>query len=168
LYCTFKIGKSQNRQECWRTGTLDRETRGKISESLEDAFENYRISEVSKWAIDADEEIESVEDFILGYLLGSLMKSAWVYLHDKKCDDKLEELEHRFYLKHIGKEATEELEEQMEREVKQLKSARIRIPEIEVSEKELYEIRSMIIPYISQFRTKIRQEQALRKARGKK
>ena len=56
----------------------------------------------------------------------------------------------------------------MEREVKQLKSARIRIPEIEVSEKELYEIRSMIIPYISQFRTKIRQEQALRKARGKK
>ena len=131
--------------------TLDRETRGKISELLHKIYEKQNIVDTCFWAMEADEKIISKEDFALGYILGALANISNGMILDRKLRDKIR----RDFTKPIGKEATEKL-----------KPEAIKPLRIDTTALQYNEVKNMLIPMIAQYRTKIGYELGLKSAKA--
>ena len=141
---------------------MDREIRGLISEAIERVFNQQNILDTAKWATDADDEIQSIEDFALGYVVGALTNIAHNLLVDDKLRAKNKEIKHRILIKDMGKEEAMKFEAELDKNAKAFKAKGGRKVKFETTDEEDNEIRQMITPMIAQFRIKLNQELALR------
>ena len=140
---------------------MDAETRGLISEMINNVFEKRNFLETINWVLEADDQVRSQEDLALGYFMGSLMNNADDFAWNKKWREKSKKLRKKRMEKNWGKEeATKYLKEQ-ERAVEELTAKGGRHMKVELTEEETESIRNMLIPMITSFREKIRKEIAL-------
>lgn len=143
---------------------MNKEVIGLLSEGIEKTLEQKNIVEKAKWAIEADEEIISIEDFTLGYVLGSLMNNLKDGVYWIKWAEKYDAKRERDSVKILGREKYNELKTKV---ILESKGKSGRTIKSEVTEAEIDRIRNMIAPMITQFRAKISQEYALSKAKGR-
>lgn len=142
---------------------MDRETRGRISEIIDYAFEKQNVLKTINWILEADNQVGSQEDLALGYFMGSLVNNTYDVAGHKKVNEKLEKQYKKRLEKICGKEgATKRLREDdiILEETRTKGGRRIKA---ELTEEEIEDIRNMLIPMIVPFREKIRKEVALRR-----
>ena len=143
---------------------MDRETRGLISEIVNDVFEKQSCLKTLNWVLEADDRVRSQEDLArsqedlaLGYFLGSLMNTADHVATVKKLNEKLEKQDKKRLKKIYGKEAAKELKERGRR-LEEMRAKGGRPIKAELTEEEKEDIKKMLIPMIALFREKIRME----------
>jgi hypothetical protein len=147
---------------------LNRETRGLISEIINNLYEEQSVLEMVNWVLETDARAKvEAETFALGYVLGSLMNHAYGVARHEKRDKKTNESWMKYAVKKFGEEEAtriiEEFDRRVKEQVKELKAKGGRPINVEPTDKETDAIRNMLIPMIPQFREKISKELALRK-----
>ena len=135
---------------------MDRETKGLISEMLTNAYEKQNVIETILWALEADENIESEEDFALGYMIGALNNIANRIIANKKEQDWRYKL-----MKKILNKEYEKTQTQIEKANEERRTKRVITKRFDTTDREVSIIRNMIIPMMAPFRTKITHEIAL-------
>jgi len=125
---------------------LDEKTIGLIEEAFNRALEQEDILDRTKWTRD-EVVLKSQEDFVLGYILGSLMSAAYEIARIQKID----RLSKKRLEKELGKERAEEIQ-------RRWKNGEGKVKPILLTEKEVNQIRDMLRRRISDFRRKIHQE----------
>jgi hypothetical protein len=135
--------------------SLDRETRGLIEKGLDNIFQEQDFLETAGWVLEADDEVISQEDFVLGYFLGAAMMWANEVLEKEKIFKKIERK-----LERTKKKQGEELQQGEEKKArKKVRPYRVTVP---IEEKET--IKDILRLRISPFREKVRKELALKRA----
>lgn len=140
---------------------LDITTRGMISKITRNIFENQNVLETINWIVEIDDEIGSIEDLALGYFIGSLMNISNNTAIDLKRRDFFDKMYKKSLEESFGKE--EGRKKYLEYKLKQeeAKDSGAKYTEIALNEEDTEEIRQMLIPMVTRFREKIRQEMAL-------
>lgn len=87
---------------------MDKKTIGTIEELLNLALKQEDIWGATRWARDVT-ILNSPDDFVLGYMLGSLMSSAYEIALRKKVWEKIEKIENKRLEKSLGKEKAKEV-----------------------------------------------------------
>jgi hypothetical protein len=151
---------------------LDAETKGLISQAINDIFETQDFLDTVNWILESDTQVASKEDLAFGYFLGALSTVAHRYVLIRLRDSKVEKSVEKYMQKEIGrKRATETMQrvkKDLEKKAEEIRSRGGRPVKIEVTGKDTEEIRSMLIPMFSSFRDKIRKEEALKKVRKRR
>ena len=142
---------------------LDLTTRGIITSIINNNYESQKVLKTIKWILEIDDEVYCKEDLALGYFMGALVQissnSTSMMKRNALIDDQYRKSLEKIYGGKEGK--IQYLEYKMKTEELAKKE---NVPTIiEASEKEIEEIRKMLIPMISRFREKIRQEVELDK-----
>ena len=132
---------------------IDFELRGLISKIIEQAINRKNTVDTVRWATEVD-TIQlggktRLEDFTLGYVVGSLMREAIETIYWMKWARKVDAQRERRNVKILGREKYNELK------AKYSKGRGGRPIKVKVTESEINEIKSMIEPLIEQFRSKI-------------
>jgi hypothetical protein len=147
---------------------LDTEVRGQISEAIERVLNETSILDAVAWAIEANEIPKAQqENFALGYILGATAKTTSNILVQHKAEVKTRDAKHRKIAEDYGEEeaAANDLEqEQIRKAVRAKADKKVKPLEIDTNAEEVEKIRDMIIPYLTQFRSKISQELALKRS----
>ena len=126
---------------------MNKETRGYIEEALDKVLEQDVLNRM-QWVLD-EYQIESVQEFALGYMLGSLMSTAYEIVRR----NKLFEMTDKRLDKEIGRKRRKEIRKQFEEKEEKVKPIRVSL-----SEKEENQIRDMLRRRISDYRQKIYRE----------
>jgi len=84
---------------------LEEKTRGLIENALDEAIESLDVKDISKWVLDAQPYlITSREDFVLGYVLGSMSRFAhrrvWMSKLNKESEKRQKKMDEDFEKKH--------------------------------------------------------------------
>ena len=142
---------------------MDLTTRGIISSIINNNYESQKVIKTIKWILEIDDEVYCKEDLALGYFLGALVQissnSTSMMKRNALIDDQYRKSLEKIYGEKEGK--IQYLEYKMKTEELAKKE---NVPTIiEASEEEIEEIKKMLIPMISRFREKIRQEVELKK-----
>jgi len=130
---------------------LDEKTIGHVEKAFNLALEQEDILDRTKWARD-EVILKTPEDFVLGYVLGSLMSGAYEIARIEKID----RISNKRLEKELGKERVKEMQKRWRENVEEGKHTRIR-PTL-LTEKEENQIRDMLRRRIPDFRRKIHQE----------
>ena len=142
---------------------LDLTTRGIITSIINNNYESQKVLKTIKWILEIDDEVYCKEDLALGYFMGALVQissnSTSMMKRNALIDDQYRKSLEKIYGGKEGK--IQYLEYKMKTEELAKKENVLTI--IEASEEEIEEIRKMLIPMISRFREKIRQEVELDK-----
>ena len=142
---------------------MDLTTRGIISSIINNNYESQKVIKTIKWILEIDDEVYCKEDLALGYFMGALVQissnSTSMMKRNALIDDQYRKSLEKIYGEKEGK--IQYLEYKMKTEELSKKE---NVPTtIEASEEEIEEIKKMLIPMISRFREKIRQEVELKK-----
>jgi hypothetical protein len=142
---------------------MDTETRGLISEMIEENYEKGNVLETTNWVLQSNDTIESKKDFALGYIIGSLIQIAINTVSFKKFRIKAEKIENELLRKSLGNERAKQIIADQLLEKEALKRKGGRTIDIRLTEEELHTIRSMLLPMIAKFQEKISIEESLGK-----
>lgn len=140
---------------------MDITTRGIISATIEYVFENQNVLDTIEWMFRIDDDVISREDLALGYFMGSLMNISNELAIDVIRWNIIDKMDKEFYINAFGKEEglKKYIENKMRRE--ESKESGTNYTKIQLSEEDTEAIRNMLIPMITRFREKIRQEKVL-------
>lgn len=141
---------------------MDSATRGQIDEALDYIFEEQNFLETVNWILEADDEVRSQEDLVLGYFLGSSMRFANDFVRNVKVVKKIDKKHEKNVEKRLGKEEARKIREERETRAREERAKGGRPLKVSLTEKETNDIRSMLLLRIKPFREKIRKERALR------
>ncbi|MFC1488176.1 hypothetical protein ACFLRN_10880 [Thermoproteota archaeon] len=138
---------------------MDLTTRGIISSIINNNYESQKVLKTIKWILEIDDEVYCKEDLALGYFMGTLVQISSNSTSMMKRNALIDE-QYRKSLEKIygGKEGKIQYLEYKMKTEELAKKENVLTIIIEASEEEIEEIRKMLIPMISGFKEKIRQE----------
>lgn len=138
---------------------MDTFCRGVVSELIEHVFETQKILKTIDWIVQSDYETISKEDLALGYFMGSLMNiSANVVLTltlQRILDEGYRQKLRQIYGEKEGEH--EFVKYKMRIETSKAKNH----SSIDLNDVDKEQLRAMLIPMITLFREKVRQEMVL-------
>jgi hypothetical protein len=150
------VNNTINIKSLWKLKTLetlDFTLRGLISKGIEQALNQKNIIDRIRWAVEVY-VIQfggktRLEDFTLGYVLGSLVNDAIDTVYWTKWAKKVDAQRERSYIKILDREKYNELK------AKYSKGKSGRPIKVKVTESEINTIKKIIEPIVEQFRNKI-------------
>jgi hypothetical protein len=149
--------------------TMDRETKGLVSDCIDNLIEQKNLTDKTNWALEAIKTHyllkpkETDKMLTLAYILGSGLSSISDVVFDRKRYQKLIEINYKSMVKNLGKEEADKFQA----ELIMTKGRKGKPLTIKVTEEDYDYIKSKLIPIIAQLEIKINQEQALKKVKGK-